>query len=77
MGDEDVPLICDMPPRGILVLTYQKKITAQQRAVIQEQMNSVLDRKGQGPIAIVLEDGMDLKWLQPSLNWPDAEHCAA
>ena len=76
--NEPVPLICDMPPSGVMILTVPGRLKASERELLLQQWKLLAERirSGEAPV-IVLEQGMTIQWLQPNMAWPDAEHCAA
>lgn len=76
---EPVPLICDMPPGGILIFTLPEGLKAKKRDILLHQWALLAERirSGEAPSVIVLEEGVTVRWLQPNGAWPDAEHCAA
>jgi hypothetical protein len=71
-------LICDAPPRGILVLSSPGRLRREQRETLKRDLEHIAERIRSGsPPIILLEDGMTMQWLFPHQTWPDAEYSAA
>jgi hypothetical protein len=67
----DVPLICDPPPGGLLIVTFDGVLTFD----MAEHLRAVV-QKGLETGVLIIDQRVRIEHI-PSRSWPDAEFCAA
>ena len=75
MQADDVPLICDPPPRARWILRSAKPLTLEQMKHLRDAWAEAMNDPAQRPI--ILADGLSIEVLPGRYEWPDAEFCAA
>lgn len=71
MMKDDVPLICDTPPGGLLVITSDARLSRDTMERLRMHVDEGL-RTG----VLILDSGFHIQQI-PGREWPDAEFCAA
>jgi hypothetical protein len=71
LRSDDVPLICDIPPGGFLLVTVDRPLSEEQA-----QMLRATIRHGVLTGVLVLGPGIRVERIDHR-QWPDAEFCAA
>ncbi len=75
--NDDVPLICDLPPGPQWVLTVPGPLNPEQVKQLRVAWDDAMRRPHAHAELIVLEEGMKLELFPGRYEWPDAEFCAA